>query len=105
MNHPWKGEWFAAWHVLSQSYNEGLHLPITVPLCTIPGFGNFAIYLNKKLIKFPTPQPLLAQGKLTGSDPRLFAKPVKTHLCMEIAAVNITVKAKRQFYAKLILGH
>lgn len=54
---------------------------------------------------FPTPQLLLAHGKLVGSDPRLFAKPVKTHLCMKIAAANITVKAKRQFYAKLILGH
>lgn len=79
---------------------------ISAPLCTIPGFGNFAVCLDRKQINFPNPQLLLAQGKLVGSDPRLFAKPVKSHLCMEItAAANITVKAKRQFYAKLILGH
>jgi len=80
-------------------------LPISIPLCTIPGLGNFAVCLNGKRIKFLTPQLLLAQGKLVGSDPRLFAKPVKNHLRMELAAANITVKAKRQFYAKLILGH
>lgn len=43
-----------------------------------PGLG--ILMFLKKCIKFPTPELLLAQGKLTGSDLRLFAKPVKTHL-------------------------
>lgn len=75
------------------------------PVPYIPGFGNFAGCLNSTGTELPLPQLLLAQGQPEGSDPRLFAQPVKNYLCAEIVAASITVQAKRQSCAKLILGH